>query len=65
MKKGRWIELYYNRQGKRYRDIRRRKTTSGKVHKVGSGKWEEMSEKVQRRDALEGALKKTTLAVSG
>lgn len=22
MKKGRWIQLYYNRQGKRYRDIR-------------------------------------------
>lgn len=55
MKQGRWIQVYYNRQGKRYRDIRASKKLESV--QVESGKWEEMSEKVQRGDAFEGALK--------
>ncbi len=63
MKKGRWIQLYYNRQGKRYRDIRVNKMWES-AKKMESGKWEEMSEGTKER-RVRGRVGRPTLAFSG
>lgn len=63
MKKGRWIQLYYNRQGKRYRDIR----TNKKWESAQSGKWKvggDVREGAKER-RVRGRVEKTTLAFSG
>lgn len=65
MKKGRWIELYYNRQGKRYRDITRKK--NNRWESAQSGKWKvggDVREGAKER-RVGGRVEKTTLAVSG